>query len=184
MLESRAIQNKTAQWMILLVERKEPKQKKAQWMKPSVVITGGIFYEVLMKLTRLTHEFYNTYKDCKEILKKKDRPYACLTIEVDGLLYAIPFRHHIAHKYAFKTIGEAGLDYTKAVVITSIDYLETGEARIETAEFNIIKRNEAKIRYDFKKYVNQYRRAMKHRDNPRSHNILAYSALQYFEEYL
>lgn len=28
------IKIKTAQWMILLVERKEPKQKKAQWMYP------------------------------------------------------------------------------------------------------------------------------------------------------
>ena len=33
---------KTAQWMILLVERKELKQKKAQWIVPSAH-AGGIF---------------------------------------------------------------------------------------------------------------------------------------------
>ena len=137
-----------------------------------------------MQLKILSKEFYDTYSECNEILKKSDRPYACLTIEVDGILFAIPFRHHIKHKYAFHTIGEAGLDYTKAVIITNGSYLTNEKPTIESKEFAVIKREEPKIRYGFKQYVNQYRRAMKHRDNPRSINILKYSALQYFEEYL
>ena len=36
------IKIKTAQWMILLVERKELKQNKAQWIVPSAH-AGGIF---------------------------------------------------------------------------------------------------------------------------------------------
>ena len=32
-----------------------------------------------MKLKILSEKFYNTYADCNEILKKEDRPYACLT---------------------------------------------------------------------------------------------------------
>lgn len=137
-----------------------------------------------MQLKILSKHFYDTYTDCQEILKKSNRPYACLTIEIDGVLFAIPFRHHIRHKYAFYTIGEAGLDYTKAVVISDASYLSSDNPTIETKEFAIIKKEEHKIRHGFKQYLNQYRRAMKHRDNPRSTNILKYSALQYFEEYL
>lgn len=137
-----------------------------------------------MKLRILSKEFYNTYSTCNEILKKENRPYACLTIEVDGVLFAIPFRHHISHNFAFFTIGEAGLDYTKAVVISNPSFLSTESPTIESKEFSIIKKSEQKIIYGFKKYINQYRRAMKHRDNPRSANILKYSALQYFEDYI
>ncbi|WP_286080672.1 hypothetical protein [Parablautia intestinalis] len=72
-----------------------------------------------MQLKILSEKFYDTYKHCKEILKKENRPYACLTIELDGLLFAVPFRHHIRHPYAFHTIGDAGLDHTKTVIITN-----------------------------------------------------------------
>ena len=137
-----------------------------------------------MKLKILSKKFYSTYSDCKEILKKSERPYACLTIEVNSTLFAIPFRHHIRHKYAFFTIGEAGLDYTKAVVISDPSHLAPDEPTIESKEFAIIKKEEQQIIYGFKKYVNQYRKAMKHRDIPRNANILKYSALQSFEEYL
>ncbi len=136
-----------------------------------------------MKLKILSAKFYNTYSDCKEILKKSSRPYACLTIEIDGILFAIPFRHHIRHKYAFFTIGEAGLDYTKAVVISDSSYLSLDEPTIESKEFAIIKKKEQQIKYGFKKYVTQYKHATKHRDVPRNANILKYSALQYFEDY-
>lgn len=137
-----------------------------------------------MELKILSEKFYNTYSHCNEILKKQNRPYACLTIELDGLLFAVPFRHHIRHQYAFHTIGEAGLDYTKAVIITDILFLSADKPSIESKEFAIIKRDEQKIRYGFMKYVNQYKRAMKHRDNPRSEKILKYSTLKYFEKYL
>lgn len=137
-----------------------------------------------MKLKILSEKFYDTYADCKEILKKEDRPYACFTIELDGLLFAIPFRHHINHRYAFYTIGEAGLDYTKSVIITDPLFLSDDKPTIESAEFSIVKREEQKIRYGLIKYINQYKRAMRHRNNPRSENILKYSTLQYFEDYL
>lgn len=137
-----------------------------------------------MKIRILSKEFYDTYSGYSEILKKETRPYACLTIEVDGLLFAVPFRHHIKHSYSFHTLGEAGLDYTKSVIISDMSYLTNEHPTIESKEFAVIKRNEQKIRYELRKYVNQYKRAMKHRDNPRSRNILLYSSLQYFEEYL
>lgn len=137
-----------------------------------------------MQLKILSEKFYDTYSHCSEILKKENRPYACLTIELNGFLFAIPFRHHIRHQYAFHTLKEAGLDYTKSVIITDMFFLSDDKPSIESKEFSIIKRNEQKIRYGLSKYVNQYKRAMKHRNNPRSENILKYSSLKYFEEYL
>lgn len=137
-----------------------------------------------MQLKILSEKFYNTYSHCEELLKKENRPYACLTIELNGILFAVPFRHHIRHQYAFHTIGEAGLDYTKSVIITNMLFLSDDKPSIESKEFAIIKRKEQKIRYGLSKYVNQYKRAIKHRDNPRSKNILKYSTLKYFEEYL
>ena len=110
--------------------------------------------------------------------KKENRPYACLTIELDGLLFAVPFRHHIKHQYAFHTIGEAGLDYTKSVLITDALFLSNEKPSIESKEFAIIKREENKIRYGLAKYVNQYKRAMRHRDNPPK---LEYTEIQYPE---
>ena len=169
--------------MILLVERKELKQKKAQWIVPSA-FAGGIFIGAAMQLKILSEKFYDAYSHCDEILKKENRPYACLTIEIKGLLFAVPFRHHIKHRHAFHTLGEAGLDYTKSVIITDNLFLSSDKPTIESKEFSIIKRNESKIRYGLSKYVNQYKRAMKHRDNLRSANILKYSALKYFEKYL
>lgn len=137
-----------------------------------------------MKLIILTRDFYTEYSQHKEILKKQDRPYACLAVELDGVLFAIPFRHHIKHRYAFYTLGEAGLDFTKAVVITEKRYIASDKPTIESNEYAIIKKEEQKIRYKFKGFLHQYRRAMKHRDNLRSAKLLKYSALQYFEDYL
>lgn len=145
---------------------------------------GGFLQEYTMQLKILSEMFYNTYMHCSEILKKENRPYVCLAIELNGVLFAIPFRHHIRHQYAFHTLGEAGLDYTKSVIITDMLFLSDDKPSIESKEFSIIKRDEQKIRYGLSKYVNQYKRAMKHRDNPRNASILKYSSLKYFEEYL
>lgn len=76
-----------------------------------------------MQLRILSEKFYDKYSHCSEILKKNNRPYVCLTIELDGILFAVPLRHHIKHPYTFRTIGEAGLDYTKSVVIAEAQYL-------------------------------------------------------------
>ena len=137
-----------------------------------------------MKLIILTKEFYTEYSNCKEILKKEERPYACLEIKLDNLIFAIPFRHHINHKFAFHTIGESGLDFTKAVVIANDTYISTDHPTIESAEFAIIKKEEQKIYYQFQRFLHQYRKAMKRPDVPRNAKLIQYSALQYFDDYL
>ena len=79
------------------------------------------------------------------------------------------------------TIEDRGLDYTKAIIIEDQAYISPNPAIIDTAEWNIIKKNENEIFYGFRKYYRQYCRALKHPDNPRSEKILKYSTLQYFE---
>lgn len=135
-----------------------------------------------MKLVLLSDKFYVEYADCSEILRKRNRPYACLEVDVDGVRYAIPFRHHIKHKFAFFTYGECGLDYTKAVVIKDGSYLDAERPQVEQAEWNVIRRNENRIEYELRRFIGQYKRAMKHRGNPRSERLLRFCSLQYFEE--
>ncbi len=134
-----------------------------------------------MKLIILSDAFYDKYEKEREILHKRNRPYVCLTIRVEDQTFAIPFRHHINHPFGFHTLGEAGLDFSKAVLIESESYISHDKPRIETAEWNIVKRNEGTILFEFKKFLRQYKRAQLHPDNPRSSYFLKYSSLRYFD---
>ena len=50
----------------------------------------------------LTHEFYNKYKNCKEILYKPKKPYAVHLIEYNNLIFAIPIRSNITHEFSYQ----------------------------------------------------------------------------------
>ena len=60
----------------------------------------------MMKLILLSSLFYKDYANCPEILQKPTRPYTCLTVRIDGLTFAIPFRHHIPHNSDFDTMNK------------------------------------------------------------------------------
>jgi len=134
-----------------------------------------------MRIYKLSNQFYEKYGDNEEILQKNNRPYYCLTINIDNTLYAIPFRHNISHRYSFITIDKGGLDFSKAVVISNNSYLGS-IAQIDSSEFNIVKRNEGRIKIEFKKYIRLLNKAIKNPSIPRHENILKYSALKYFIE--
>lgn len=149
--------------------------------KPSVRMHGGLlFFEVPMRYILLSDKFYEKYSRCPEILSKRTRPYACLAIEVDGIQFAIPFRHHIRHRYAFFTVGEAGLDYTKAVVIEDGSMVSAALPTIEQCEFDRLKGRDAQIEAGMRRYYRLVLKARRYADNPHYANILRYSALQYF----
>lgn len=133
-----------------------------------------------MQLIRLSDIFYQIYENCTEILQKRTRPYACLQVTIDGITFAIPFRHHISHKYAFITYGDCGLDYTKAVVISSDDYISLEPVQIEQAEFNAIKGKEHRIQKGMADYLKLYRKAMQYPANRHYDTIRRCSSLQYF----
>ena len=105
-----------------------------------------------------------------------------MEICIDGVLYAIPFRHHIKHKNAFITYSECGLDFTKTVVIEDSVYISDKIPHIDSREWNIIKSSKNKIFFEFKKFLRQYKRALKNPNNPRSDSFLKYCSLQYFEK--
>lgn len=137
-----------------------------------------------MKLITLSDYFYRKYGNCAEILTKPTRPYVCLSVMVDGIPFAIPFRHHISHKWAFLTYGEAGLDYTKAVVIFDRRLIGTRTPEIEQREFEMLKGKDALIANGMRKYFSAYRKAIKYPNNRHYDAIRSCSALQYFHEEL
>lgn len=78
----------------------------------------------------LSDEFYEKYPNppYKELLKKKERGYACLLIQSHyGYFICIPYRTEISHKYAYyfrkssrSQEHRSGLDYTKIAIIKDI----------------------------------------------------------------
>ena len=107
-----------------------------------------------MDLRYLSTAFYNKYKDCPEILTKGEtRPYIILLVEVENNKFAIPIRTHLPNikdRYITKPITNSGLDYTKAVVISSEEYIDTSKyPEIEHKEYNYIKFKEREIKKAF-----------------------------------
>lgn len=137
-----------------------------------------------MKLILLSEEFYKRHAQHKEILQKGSRPYVCLAIKINGCTFAIPLRHHIAHNYAFITYEQCGLDYTKSVIISSARDIAEYEIQINQKEYNALKSHETLIHNGLVRYIKLYKKARKYRDNPHYANILRYSSLQYFDEYI
>lgn len=119
-----------------------------------------------MRLVYLSEQFYSEYGHCPEILKKPLRPYACVAVQVNEHFFAVPFRHHIAHKYAFFTYGTCGLDYTKAVLLLKESYVDTRKPQIEQREFNALKGKDTRIAREFSRYLKLYCKAAQNRESP------------------
>ncbi len=137
-----------------------------------------------MKLITLSPYFYSKYGNCPEILTKPTRPYVCLAVRIDGVPFAIPFRHHIPHKWAFITYGEAGLDYSKAVVISDKRFIGEGTPEIEQQEFEALKGKDALITNGMRKYYKAYKKAVQYPNNRHYNAIRSCSSLQYFHKEL
>lgn len=137
-----------------------------------------------MKLITLSPYFYSKYGNYPEILAKPARPYVCLAVRIDGVPFAIPFRHHIPHKWAFITYGEAGLDYTKAVVLADGRFIGRHTPEIEQIEFDALKGKEALITNGMRKYLAAYKKAVKYTNNRHYDTIRSCSSLQYFHREL
>lgn len=145
---------------------------------------GLSFQEVINALVYLSEQFYSEYGHCPEILKKPLRPYACVAVQVNEHFFAVPFRHHIAQKYAFFTYGTCGLDYTKAVLLLKESYVDTRKPQIEQREFNALKGKDTRIAREFSRYLKLYCKAAQNRESPHYQNIIRYSTLQSFEDYI
>lgn len=144
-----------------------------------------------MKYIFLSKQFYIDYAHnlFPEIEYKENRPYLMLLMTIDGLTYAIPFRSHITHGYSFFTDTEnkCGIDYTKAIVITNqsyvVDNINGIPIKIRPNEHKALFGKKYKIIKGLKKYIKEYKRAVKNNVNQKI-SVFKYSTLQYFHKEL
>lgn len=145
-----------------------------------------------MELRYLSPAFYSKYNNYPEIMSKGEtRPYIILIIEIENNKFAIPIRTNL-HKtkdcYESNPDTNSGLDYTKAVVITREDYIDTTRyPEIEHKEFNYIKFKEREIKIAFTKFVQDYKKdVIRHAKNPSipENPRFKYCTLQYFKKEL
>ncbi len=145
-----------------------------------------------MELRYLSPLFYQKYKDCSEIMSKGEtRPYVIIIVEVENHKFAIPIRTHL-HKtkdcYESNPKTNSGLDYTKAVVITKNEYIDSSRfPEIEHKEFNYIKFKEKEIKLAFAKFVSDYKKdVIRHLKNLKipANPRFQYCTLQYFKKEL
>lgn len=142
----------------------------------------------MLKPVFLTQDFYNDYAHCSEIEKKDTRPYIRIQIQIDGVLWAIPLRSNIGHEHVIWTDKEngCGIDFSKAVVINKPDeYISSKKVFMRQNEFAVLKRiNKYTVVQKMQQYIKAYQDAKEHPEIRRNKQLLEFSTLQYFEEYL
>lgn len=140
-----------------------------------------------MRYIFLTNEFYSDYRKYPEIEQKQLRPYIQIQIMIDGVLFAIPLRSHINHPHAYWTdkINHCGIDFSKAVVIEDIKYIDTTKKpHIRDNEYKALQGKEYIVAKRFRKYINDYKKAKMNLDIERNQMLYKYSTLKYFEQYI
>ena len=115
----------------------------------------------------LSDEFYEKYPNppYKELLKKKERRYACLLIQSHyGYFICIPYRTEISHKYAYhfrkssrSQKHRSGLDYTKIAIIKDISYIDR-IAIIDQDEFAETRKHIYYIAEKAEQYIEEYKK--------------------------
>lgn len=149
------------------------------------------------QILKLTDAFYNAYPDppYREIMKKMKRAYTCLLFQSHyGYFICIPFRSEISHKYAFhfsntarSRIHKSGLDYSKIVIISKLEYIDSEDAIIDKDEFNETMVNLEQIKKEALGFVEDYVAHMN--GNKKLHNReferrYGFSSLKYFHKEL
>lgn len=115
---------------------------------------------------KLTDVFYREYPNplYNEILKKNNRAYNCLLFQSHyDYFICIPYRSEISHKYAFHFTNttrskehKSGLDYSKIVIITKTDYIDSVDAIIDKDEFKETMVNLKQIKKEALDFVEDY----------------------------
>lgn len=142
----------------------------------------------MLKTVFLTKEFYNAHTEHCEIEQKETRPYIRIQILIDGVLWGIPLRSHISHEFVIWTDKEngCGIDFSKAVVIEKPEeYISDIQPHIRPNEFKVLKKiDEHRISQKMQQYIKAYKKAKEKPKVPRNRDLLRFSTLQYFEEYI
>ncbi len=149
------------------------------------------------QILKLTPQFYRDHPDppYHEILKKKQRAYNCLLFQSHYDYYiCIPYRSEITHPYSFRfrktqrsQKHKSGLDYSKIVIITKSEYVDTKDALIDKDEFNETIKHLERIKKEAITFVEEYVQHVsgsKKMDPREFKRRYAYSPLTYFHREL
>lgn len=138
------------------------------------------FNGIDMQLKKLDSSFYGHHTHLVEALDNhqgqwqtgKVRGYGVVIISIKNLTFAIPLRSNISHKAAYITVKSQeqgvrgkGLDYSKALLITNMQYIANVPFKISASEHNTLQNKEVFITSQFDKYVARYIKAVKKQDN-------------------
>ena len=137
----------------------------------------------------LSNSFYERHPitEFPEIEGKVNRPYIQVCVLINEIQYAIPLRSNINHPHVFWTDREnkCGVDFSKAVVIESRDYIDESRIpQLRQNEFNALKGQDNVIKRRFMIYIRKYQKAKQNLKDSRNHALVSYSTLQYYEKYL
>lgn len=140
-----------------------------------------------MKYTFLTDQFYSDYPNSRypQIESKKNRPYAHIIVNTYEKLFCIPLRSNITHPHAYFTNKKtrSGIDYSKAVIIEDMNYIDNDtKVFLRQDEFNKLRGKEHIIQKQFRNYIELYKKAKSDLTIPYRNEILKFSTLQYFED--
>lgn len=121
--------------------------------------------EYNVEILRLSNSFYADYSAVQypELLKKAERPYACLMINIRDYYICIPYRTHIDHSNAYhfrysarSKNNKSGLDFSKIAIVNNCEYIDKTPALIDKDEYNETMINIDKIVSDSQKYIDCY----------------------------
>lgn len=137
------------------------------------------------RIAFLSDSFYRDHPNppFKEMEQKQNRPYIVFLVEIEGLIWAIPFRSHIRHAYAFFADREnkCGIDYSKAVVVDRPEYIDQQtRPHLRQNEFEALRGNEFAVQKGFEKYIKLYKKAVRS-GHSRYQSLIKYSTLQNYE---
>lgn len=137
------------------------------------------------RIAFLSDSFYRDHPNppFKEMEQKQNRPYIVFLVEIEGHIWAIPFRSHIRHAYAFFTDREnkCGIDYSKAVVVDRPEYIDQQtRPHLRQNEFETLRGNEFAVQKGFEKYIKLYKKAVRS-GHSRYQSLIKYSTLQNYE---
>lgn len=141
-----------------------------------------------MKYNFLSAMFFADYPQriYSEFEYKTDRPYAMVCVDLNGHIFALPLRSHIAHNFAYFSDKEnrCGIDYTKAVYISKTAYIdETRKPFIRPNEHKALIGKEHLVKNGFINYIKKYVKAQKSKDTNKM-KPFNFSTLHYFEPLL
>ncbi len=133
----------------------------------------------------LSPKFYTDYPAYlfPEIVRKQDRPYIIICINLNGHTFALPLRSHIKHHFAYLTDkdNKCGIDFTKAVYISDSKYIDQNKRPyVRQNEFDFLEGKEYIIKKKFFEYLKKYVRAKKSFDENKMKHF-TYSTLHYFD---